>query len=70
MLWILIREVPQRGTSNEYPQHMFSWKNQEKIFTQYPLLSRPMTDCMIEQADLFNIALDKRSFLIDRFLVS
>ena len=34
MLWVLIRsasicgyslEVPHRGASNEYPQHMFSW---------------------------------------------
>ena len=26
-------EVPQRGTSNEYPQHMFLWSNKEKINT-------------------------------------
>ena len=24
-------EVPQRGTSNEYPQHMFSWRNMKII---------------------------------------
>ena len=29
-------EVPQRGTSNEYPQHMFSWINKKKIFCGYP----------------------------------
>ena len=25
--------VPQRGTSNEYPQHMLSWRNQKNIGT-------------------------------------
>ena len=24
-------EVPQRGASNEYPQHMFSWRNKKNI---------------------------------------
>ena len=24
-------EVPQRGTSNEYPQQMFSWRNKKNI---------------------------------------
>ena len=40
MLWYSL-EAPRRGTSNEYPQHMFSWRN-KKIFTGYPPLSRPM----------------------------
>ena len=26
-------EVPHRGTSNEYPQHMFSWRNKKNINT-------------------------------------
>ena len=26
MLWVLIRSAS--GTSNEYPQHMFSWRNE------------------------------------------
>ena len=32
-------EVPQWGTSNEYPQHMFSWRNKKKIniFWSYDL---------------------------------
>ena len=25
-------EAPHRGTSYEYPQHMFSWRNKENIF--------------------------------------
>ena len=25
-------EVPQWGTSNEYPQHMFSWRNKENVY--------------------------------------
>ena len=24
-------EAPQRGASNEYPQHMFSWRNKKDI---------------------------------------
>ena len=35
MLWVLIRsaslEAPQRGASNEYPQHMFLWRNKKNI---------------------------------------
>ena len=34
-------EVPQRGTSNEYPQHMISGEIR-KIFCGYPLLSVAM----------------------------
>ena len=30
-------EVPQRGTSNEYPQHTFSWRNEKKNISQYSL---------------------------------
>ena len=40
MLWYLL-EAPLWGASNEYPQHMFSWRN-KKILTWYPLLSRPI----------------------------
>ena len=34
LLWYSL-EVPHRGTSNEYPQHMFSWRNM-KIIMQIP----------------------------------
>ena len=30
-------EVPQWGTSNEYPQHIFSWRNKKNIY-QIPFL--------------------------------
>ena len=30
MLWYSL-EVPQRGTFNEYPQHMFSSRNKKNI---------------------------------------
>ena len=30
MLWYSL-EVPRQGTSNEYPQHMFSWRIKENI---------------------------------------
>ena len=29
MLWYSL-EMPRRGASNEYPQHMFSWRNKKK----------------------------------------
>ena len=32
MLWVLL-EAPRRGASNEYPQHMFSWRNKKNINT-------------------------------------
>ena len=33
-LWVLITlETPCRGASNEYPQHMFSWRNKKNINT-------------------------------------
>ena len=38
MLWVLIR-IAQRGDSNEYPQHMFLWRNKQTyplIITKYP----------------------------------
>ena len=31
MLWYLL-EAPQWGASNEYPQHMFSWRNKKNIY--------------------------------------
>ena len=30
MLWYSL-EAPRRGASNEYPQHMFSWRNKKDI---------------------------------------
>ena len=31
MLWVLIRSALLRqGTSNEYPQHLFLWRNKKK----------------------------------------
>ena len=26
-------EAPRRGASNEYPQHMFSWKNKKNVYS-------------------------------------
>ena len=33
-------EVPHQGASNEYPQHMFSWRNKKKIDLAIPYLER------------------------------
>ena len=35
MLWYSL-EVPQRGTSNAYPQPMFSWRNYKKLLCGHP----------------------------------
>ena len=32
MLWFSL-EAPWQGASNEYPQHMFLWRNKQKINT-------------------------------------
>ena len=32
MLWYSL-EAPRRGASNEYPQHIFSWRNKKNINT-------------------------------------
>ena len=37
MLWYTL-EAPRRGASNEYPQHMFSWRNKKKIMLIPPLI--------------------------------
>ena len=45
MLWYSL-EVPRRGTSNEYPQHMFSSRNKKNIDTFWlkkSAMSRAMT---------------------------
>ena len=33
MLWVLIR-----GASNEYPQHMLSWRNKKNVVWILPLI--------------------------------
>ena len=33
--------MPHQGASNEYPQHIFSWRNKKNIY-RIPPLSRPM----------------------------
>ena len=35
MLWYSL-EAPHWGTSNEYPQHMFSWRNKKKYYVDSP----------------------------------
>ena len=37
MLWVLIRSA-STGGSNEYPQHMFSWRNKKNIMWIPPLI--------------------------------
>ena len=37
MLWYSL-EAPRRGASNEYPQHMFLWRNKKKISWYIPLI--------------------------------
>ena len=37
MLWYSL-EAPRQGTSNEYPQHMFSLRNKKNIMWMPPLI--------------------------------
>ena len=30
--YVVALEVPRRGASNEYPQHMFLWRNKKNIY--------------------------------------
>ena len=65
-------EAPRRGTSNEYPQHMFSWTNKKNINT-FGLKKSTLTGAM--SFLITDIAPEKRShFLtkktIDIFLIS
>ena len=39
MLWYSL-EVPHCGTSNEYPQYMFTWRNTKNILSGYILKSK------------------------------
>ena len=44
MLWVLIRSA-HWGTSNEYPQHIFLWRNwgnDHRIITKYSCLTSPL----------------------------
>ena len=37
MLWYSL-EAPRRGASNEFPQHMFSWRNKNDVMWIPPLI--------------------------------
>ena len=49
MLWYSL-DAPRRGASNEYPQHMFLWRN-KKTYYMYastpPFWSWAMTECKL-----------------------
>ena len=49
MLWYSL-EAPHRGASNEYPQHMFSWRNKKNINTFG--LKIALTSAMTEEQKL------------------
>ena len=38
-------EAPQPGASNEYPQHMFSWRNKKNIMRIPPLIYSYVSGC-------------------------
>ena len=35
---LVFTEAPHGGTSNKYPQHMFSWRNKKKYLLDSPLI--------------------------------
>ena len=59
MLWVLIGSAspPRRGASNEYPQHMFSWRNKKNINTfgmkKSALTSVPTTYVFVEKLEKY-----------------
>ena len=52
-------EVPRRGASNEYPQHMFSWRNKKDIsifwMKKKPVLSLAMSDADYNGIYMYNV---------------
>ena len=60
MLWYSL-EAPQRGASNEYPQHMFSWRNKKKyqyFWIEKSALTSAMVDSLLQ---FFNVILKNLS---------
>ena len=65
MLWELIRStliflflhenICCQGTSNEYPQHMFSWRNKKNIY-----LTEAESNPKIEQIHFINTEVSKK----------
>ena len=56
MLWYSL-EAPLRGASNEYPQHMFSWRNKKDI-SSFRMKEAPyLLLCFLQKAHFttFNI---------------
>ena len=53
MLWYSL-EVPHQDTSNEYPQHMFLWRNKKNIF---------LIPCFIQSYDKISAELFKGEWI-------
>ena len=48
-------EAPHRGASNEYPQHMFLWRNKKNdliIITKYSSLTTPLAQMILNLSGL------------------
>ena len=63
MLWVLIRSL---GASNEYPQHMFLWKNKKKyprIITKFSSVTNPLM-CLFYSSALGAAALNRRLYVL------
>ena len=52
-------EVPRRGASNEYPQHMFSWRNKKTIYRISPLIWSYEYESISLSGDLLQIVTQK-----------
>ena len=66
-------EAPHRGTSNEYPQHMFSWRNKKDISIFRMKKAPYLLLCFLfhhEHVSWLLIAPDKRGHQINNFLIS
>ena len=52
-------EVPRRGASKEYPQHMFSWRNKKTIYRISPLIWSYEYESISLSGDLLQIVTQK-----------
>ena len=67
MLWYSL-EAPRRGASNEYPQHLFSWRNKKNTMGSVGNPHDRMTRCA-EFVAIFSSASGSFFFRISRFIL-
>ena len=69
-------EAPLRGASNEYPQHMFSWRNKTKYYLDTPLIdlellisTRKRAKLRVNIFSISRLVIDDQSVLHNRWSI-